>query len=174
VVLALAGAAASWAGIIERLRADRHHRHFVRHCGSGAFDGCHHVIEAGKVTALGFPAPMLGMVAFGALLCFAMSLVAGARFARWLWAVAQAVAVLGAVLLLWLEWVSLHSLRVADVWWPVAWVAGLGAAWIVTLRCAEVWGTPLGTSSPAARAVRWGVPALWVVVTLVLGLVWWA
>jgi uncharacterized membrane protein len=174
VVLALAGAAASWAGVIERLRADRHHRHFVRHCGSSAFDGCHHVIEAGKVTALGFPAPMLGMAVFGALLCFAVSLVAGARFARWLWGVAELAALAGAVLLLWLEWVSLHSLRVADVWWPVAWVAGLGAAWIVTLRCAEVWGTPLGTSSPAARAVRWGVPALWVVVTLVLGLVWWA
>jgi uncharacterized membrane protein len=100
------------------------------------------IISCGKaMTSLqgelfGIPNPVFGIMAFTALLAFSVTLLAGARYKRWLWLVAEFVALLGVLFVHYLFFVSMAILGSICPWCSVVWVTTIAIFWYLTTHLA--------------------------------------
>ena len=84
VITGAAGLLAAWVITIDKFKL-LEDPNFTPGCSLNPVVSCGNIMKSDQASAFGFPNPMLGLVAYGIVICVGMSLLAGARFPRWYW-----------------------------------------------------------------------------------------
>ncbi|MDQ0990988.1 hypothetical protein QFZ74_002216 [Streptomyces sp. V3I7] len=74
---------------------------------------------------------MLGLVAYSAVACVGVSLLAGARFTGWYWLGLEAGCLFGVGFVTWLPFESLYRIGALCLWCCLAWAATILMFWYV-------------------------------------------
>lgn len=96
------------------------------------------IISCGKaITSLqgelfGIPNPVYGIMAFTALMAFSVTIIAGAKYKRWLWLAAEGVALLGVIFVHYLFFISMFVLGSICPWCSLVWVTTIAIFWYLT------------------------------------------
>ncbi|MDN5669463.1 MAG: vitamin K epoxide reductase family protein [Renibacterium salmoninarum] len=90
-------------------------------CDVNAFVSCGAVMGTWQASLFGFPNPYIGIVAFGIVFALGMSLLAGAKFARWYWVCFQIGVTLGMVFIVWLWSQALYSITILCPYCMIVW-----------------------------------------------------
>ena len=79
VITGAAGLLAAWVITIDKFKL-LEDPNFTPGCSLNPVVSCGNIMKSEQASAFGFPNPMLGLVAYGIVICVGMSLLAGARF----------------------------------------------------------------------------------------------
>ncbi|MFD8819169.1 vitamin K epoxide reductase family protein [Streptomyces sp. NPDC059627] len=131
VITGAAGLLASWVITLDKFKL-LENPHFVPGCSLNPVVSCGSVMKSDQASAFGFPNPMLGLVAYGVVICVGMSLLAGARFPAWYWLAFDAGCVFGVGFVSWLQFESLYRIGALCLWCCLAWAATIVLFWYVT------------------------------------------
>lgn len=134
VLLVLTGAAgllASWVITLDKFKL-LEDPGFTPGCSLNPVVSCGSVMTSDQASAFGFPNPMLGLVAYGVVVCVGASLLAGAAFPRWYWLAFAAGCLFGVGFVSWLQFESLYRINALCLWCCLAWVATILMFWYVT------------------------------------------
>ncbi|MFF9313828.1 vitamin K epoxide reductase family protein [Streptomyces sp. NPDC014748] len=135
VICGAAGLLAAWVITIDKqkiLEAKLAGKTYTPNCSINPIISCGSVMESKQASVFGFPNPMLGLVAYGIVICVGMSLLARARFPRWYWLTFNAGTLFGVCFVTWLQYQSLYRINALCLWCSLAWVATLTLFWYVT------------------------------------------
>ena len=135
LITGAAGLLAAWVITIDKfklLEAKVAGKTFTPGCSLNPVVSCGSVMESKQAAAFGFPNPMLGLVAYGIVICVGMSLLVGARFPRWYWLTFNAGTLFGVGFVTWLQFQSLYRINALCLWCSLAWVATIIMFWYVT------------------------------------------
>ncbi|MFI9153222.1 vitamin K epoxide reductase family protein [Streptomyces sp. NPDC053367] len=135
VITGAAGLLAAWVITIDKfklLEAKVEGKTFTPGCSLNPVVSCGSVMESDQASVFGFPNPMLGLVAYGIVVCVGVSLLARARFPRWYWLVLNAGTLFGVSFCAWLMFQSLYRINALCLWCCLAWVATIVMFWYVT------------------------------------------
>ncbi|MFF7068410.1 vitamin K epoxide reductase family protein [Streptomyces pseudovenezuelae] len=130
VVTGAAGLLASWVITLDKFKLLKD-PDFTPGCSLNPVVSCGSVMKSDQASAFGFPNPMLGLVAYGIVICVGMSLLAGARFPRWYWLLFGAGCLFGVGFVSWLQFQSLYRINALCLWCCLAWVATILLFWYV-------------------------------------------
>ncbi|HEY4152931.1 MAG TPA: vitamin K epoxide reductase family protein [Pseudolysinimonas sp.] len=160
IFLVVAGAAGWWSAFNLTLDkfAGYEHPHEALSCDFGFIVQCTKNLNSPEGSAFGFPNPIIGLGGFAAVIAVGVSLLAGARFARWYWIIFN-LGVAGALaFVIFLIGHSIYHLGTLCPWCMVVWLATIPLFWYVTIRnLAE--GVYGGGGERAGRALRsWIIP----------------
>jgi uncharacterized membrane protein len=115
-------------------------------CSFSVLIGCATNLSSPQGAILGFPNPLIGLVAWSVVITIGVAILAGARFARWFW-VGLNVGVLAAIVfVLWLIGQSIFVLDVLCPWCMVTWAVTIPVFLAVTLYNFKVGNLPGGAS----------------------------
>ncbi|MFF7768216.1 vitamin K epoxide reductase family protein [Streptomyces massasporeus] len=131
VVTGAAGLLASWIITLDKFKL-LEDPDFTPGCSLNPVVSCGSVLESDQAEVFGFPNPMLGLVAYGVVICVGLSLLAGARFPRWYWLAFDAGCLFGVGFVTWLQFESLYRINALCLWCCLAWVATIPLFWYVT------------------------------------------
>jgi uncharacterized membrane protein len=131
VVTGAAGLLASWIITLDKFKL-LEDPDFTPGCSLNPVVSCGSVLESDQAEAFGFPNPMLGLVAYGVVICVGTSLLAGARFPRWYWLAFDAGCLFGVGFVTWLQFESLYRINALCLWCCLAWAATIPLFWYVT------------------------------------------
>ncbi|RPF39547.1 putative membrane protein [Streptomyces sp. Ag109_G2-6] len=134
LLLVITGAAAllaAWVITIDKFKL-LEDPNFTPGCSLNPVVSCGNIMKSEQASAFGFPNPMLGLVAYGIVICVGMSLLAGARFRRWYWLTLNAGMLFGVGFCAWLMYQSLYHINSLCLWCCLAWVATILMFWYVT------------------------------------------
>ncbi|MEU0253012.1 vitamin K epoxide reductase family protein [Streptomyces sp. NPDC006184] len=137
LLIALTGAAgvlASWVITLDEFKL-LEDPHFVPGCSLNPVLSCGSVMKSGQATVFGFPNPMLGLVAYGIVVCAGVGLLAGVRFPGWYWLLFEAGCLFGVGFVSWLQFESLYRINALCLWCCLAWIATIVLFWYVTSVC---------------------------------------
>lgn len=106
------------------------------------------VVQCGKNLAswqgslLGFPNPIIGLMAWSVVITIGVSIFAGARFANWFWQGLNVGAVGAFAFVIWLFSQSVFVLGTLCPWCMVTWIATIPFFWVLTFWNMKngVWG----------------------------------
>lgn len=166
VWLVIAGAIGWWAAFsltIERfeLLADPT---AIASCDFSLLVQCTANLESAQGSAFGFPNPILGLTGWVAPIVVGMGLLAGARFARWFWALFLAGMTFAFGFILWLIGQSIFVLGTLCPWCMVTWVVTIPSFYAVLLHAARIGALPLpARARRAADALMGWLPLLAIV-----------
>ncbi|MEU7401888.1 vitamin K epoxide reductase family protein [Streptomyces sp. NPDC044948] len=135
VITGAAGLLAAWVITLDKfklLEAKVAGKTFTPGCSFNPVVSCGSVMESKQASVFGFPNPMLGLVAYGIVICVGVSLLAGARFPRWYWLAFNAGCLFGVGFVTWLMYQSLYHIGALCLWCTLAWIATLTMFWYVT------------------------------------------
>lgn len=174
VVAGAAGLLASWVITLDKFKLLQD-PHFTPGCSLNPVVSCGSIMKSGQAAAFGFPNPMLGLVAYGVVVCAGAGLLAGARYRRWFWLGLNAGALFGVGFCSWLQFQSLYRIGALCLWCSLAWVA------TIVLFCSVTRHNVVHRLVPAPAAVRdvlrefgWVPPVLWTGIIGMLVLTrWW-
>ncbi|TKV28285.1 vitamin K epoxide reductase family protein [Arthrobacter sp. NamB2] len=162
LVSATIGWAASAQLVLERLAlyADPD---YVTTCDVSPLISCGDVFRTAQASLLGFPNPLIGIVAFAVVITTAMGLLAGARFARWYWLGLQAGVTAGLSFVAWLWFQALFVIHILCLYCIAVWAVMLVVFVGVTAHTMSTGVLPVG---PRARrvAAEWS----WVIALLLI------
>ncbi|MEO6532477.1 MAG: vitamin K epoxide reductase family protein [Pseudolysinimonas sp.] len=164
IFLIVAGAAGWWAAF--QLTIDKFltlaHPHAALNCNLSVLVQCGKNLDSWQGSAFGFPNPILGLGGFAAVIAVGVSLLAGAKFARWYW-IAFNLGIAGALaFVIWLIGQSIFVLGTLCPWCMLVWFVTIPLFWVVTLR-------NLAEGVYGSRAQRVGSALLsWVILISVL------
>jgi uncharacterized membrane protein len=130
VVTGAAGLLASWVITLDKFKL-LEDPDFTPGCSLNPVVSCGSVMKSDQASAFGFPNPMLGLVAYGIVICVGMSLLAGARFPRWYWLLLGAGCLFGVGFVSWLQFESLYRINALCLWCCLVWVATILLFWYV-------------------------------------------
>lgn len=103
-------------------------------CNFSVIVQCGANLSSWQGSVFGFPNPLLGLGGFVAPIAVGVSLLAGARFARWYWALFN-VGIAGALaFVIWLISQSIYVLGVLCPWCMLVWSVVIPMFWVVTAR----------------------------------------
>ncbi|AOR34211.1 hypothetical protein BFF78_26975 [Streptomyces fodineus] len=131
VVTGAAGLLASWVITLDKFKLLQN-PNFTPGCSLNPVVSCGSVMKSAQASVFGFPNPMLGLVAYGIVVCVGMSLLAGAAFPRWYWLAFDAGCVFGIGFVSWLQFESLYRINALCLWCCLAWVATILMFWYAT------------------------------------------
>ncbi|MET9575656.1 vitamin K epoxide reductase family protein [Streptomyces massasporeus] len=131
VVTGAAGLLASWIITLDKFKL-LEDPDFTPGCSLNPVVSCGSVLESDQAEVFGFPNPMLGLVAYGVVICVGVSLLAGARFPRWYWLAFDAGCLFGVGFVTWLQFESLYRINALCLWCCLAWAATIPLFWYVT------------------------------------------
>ncbi|MFI8896425.1 vitamin K epoxide reductase family protein [Streptomyces paradoxus] len=131
VVTGAAGLLASWIITLDKFKL-LEDPDFTPGCSLNPVVSCGSVMESDQAEVFGFPNPMLGLVAYGVVICVGLSLLAGARFPRWYWLAFDAGCLFGVGFVTWLQFESLYRINALCLWCCLAWAATIPLFWYVT------------------------------------------
>ncbi|MFD4243114.1 vitamin K epoxide reductase family protein [Streptomyces sp. NPDC058525] len=131
VITGAAGLLAAWIITLDKFKL-LEDPNFKPACSLNPIVSCGNIMTSDQASAFGFPNPMLGLVAYGIVICVGMSLLAGARFRRWYWLTLNAGTLFGVVFCAWLTYQSLYNINSLCLWCCLAWVATILMFWYVT------------------------------------------
>jgi uncharacterized membrane protein len=135
VITGAAGLLAAWVITIDKfkiLEAKAEGKTFTPGCSLNPVVSCGSVMQSEQASVFGFPNPMLGLVAYGIVICVGMSLLGRARFPRWYWLTLNAGTLFGVGFCTWLQFQSLYRINALCLWCSLAWVATIVMFWYVT------------------------------------------
>ncbi|WP_069771025.1 vitamin K epoxide reductase family protein [Streptomyces sp. LUP30] len=133
LLLVLAGAAgllASWVITLDEFKL-MEDPGFTPGCSLNPVVSCGSVMRSDQASVFGFPNPMLGLVAYGIVLCVGAGLLARAAYPRWYWLTFTAGCLFGVAFVSWLQFESLYRINALCLWCCLAWVATILAFWYV-------------------------------------------
>ncbi|WP_329464580.1 vitamin K epoxide reductase family protein [Streptomyces sp. NBC_01431] len=131
VLTGVAGLVASWVITLDEFALLKD-PHFVPACSLNPVVSCGNVMKSAQASVFGFPNPMLGLVAYGLVVCAGASLLAGGRFGRWYWLTLNAGGLFGVCFVSWLQFESLYRINSLCLWCCLAWAATIVMFWYVT------------------------------------------
>jgi uncharacterized membrane protein len=136
IFLVVAGAAGWWSAF--QLTLDKfltlEHPHAALNCNLSVLVQCGKNLDSWQGSAFGFPNPIIGLGGFAAVIAVGVSLLAGARFARWYW-IAFNIGIAGALaFVIWLITESIFILGTLCPWCMLVWLVTIPLFWVVTLR----------------------------------------
>ncbi|MHA7275984.1 vitamin K epoxide reductase family protein [Arthrobacter sp. Hz1] len=133
MITGLVGWLASGQLVLERLAvyADPN---YVTSCDVNAFVSCGEVFKTWQASLLGFPNPLLGIVAFSVVITTGGMLLAGAVVARWYWRSLQVGVSLGMVFTIWLWTQALFAIGILCLYCLVVWAAMIVLTTFLTSR----------------------------------------
>ncbi|MFF9620142.1 vitamin K epoxide reductase family protein [Streptomyces griseosporeus] len=131
VLTGAAGLLASWVITLDKFKL-LEDPDFTPGCSLNPVVSCGSVMKSDQASAFGFPNPMLGLVAYGIVVCVGMSLLTGAVFPRWYWLTFWAGCLFGVGFVSWLQFESLYRINALCLWCCLAWVATILLFWYVT------------------------------------------
>ena len=135
VITGAAGLLAAWVITIDKfkiLEAKAEGKTFTPSCSINPIISCGSIMESKQAAAFGFPNPMLGLVAYGIVICVGISLLTGARFPRWYWLTFNFGTLFGVAFCTWLQFQSFYRINALCLWCSLAWVATILMFWYVT------------------------------------------
>ncbi|MER5545683.1 vitamin K epoxide reductase family protein [Streptomyces sp. NPDC001118] len=174
VVTGAAGLLASWVITLDKFKLLQN-PNFTPGCSLNPVVSCGSVMKSAQAAVFGFPNPMLGLVAYGIVICVGVSLLTGAAFPRWYWLAFDAGCLFGVGFVSWLQFESLYRIGALCLWCALAWVATILMFWYVTSFAVRHRFLP----APAALRVffaefTWVLPLLHIAVVGMLILTrWW-
>ncbi|WP_406183255.1 vitamin K epoxide reductase family protein [Streptomyces sp. NBC_01006] len=176
-LLALTGAAgvlASWVITLDKflLLEDPD---FKPACSLNPVVSCGSVMKSDQAAAFGFPNPLLGLVAFGAVVCVGAGLLAGARYRGWFWLGLNAGMLFGVGFCTWLMVQSLYEINALCLWCCLTWAATLLMFWAVTAYNIRTGALPApGPVRTFFTEFGWAPPALHIgVIGMLILTRWW-
>ncbi|MHA7154258.1 vitamin K epoxide reductase family protein [Arthrobacter sp. TMN-50] len=133
VITGLVGWLAAGQLVLERLAvyADPN---YVTTCDINAFVSCGEVFKTWQASLLGFPNPLLGIVAFSVVITTGAMLLAGATVAKWYWRSLQVGVSLGMVFTIWLWSQALFAIGILCTYCMVVWAAMIVLTIFLTSR----------------------------------------
>ncbi|MFE2095901.1 MULTISPECIES: vitamin K epoxide reductase family protein [unclassified Streptomyces] len=131
VITGAAGLLASWVITLDKFKL-LENPNFVPGCSLNPVVSCGSVMKSDQAAAFGFPNPMLGLVAYGIVVCVGMSLLADVRFPGWYWLSFEAGCLFGVGFCTWLQFQSLYRINALCLWCCLVWVATIVMFWYAT------------------------------------------
>ncbi|WP_371671388.1 vitamin K epoxide reductase family protein [Streptomyces sp. NBC_00289] len=174
LITGAAGLLASWVITVDKFKLLEDPA-FTPGCSLNPVVSCGSVMKSEQASVFGFPNPMLGLVAYGMVICVGMSLLAGARFPRWYWLLLDAGCLFGVGFVSWLQFESLYRINALCLWCCLAWVATIFMFWYVTSFAVRQEFLPAPAWSRAFfTEFTWVVPTLHIGIVGMLVLTrWW-
>jgi uncharacterized membrane protein len=137
-------------------------------CNVSVLVQCGKNLASWQGSVLGFPNPIIGLAAWIAPIVVGVSLLAGARFARWYWVLFN-LGVAGAMgFVVWLIHESIFDLGTLCPWCMLTWSMVIPLFFTVTVRNAAAGVFGSGLRSVGRAATRWLVPATVIAYAVVL------
>ncbi|WP_406207429.1 vitamin K epoxide reductase family protein [Kitasatospora sp. NBC_01560] len=177
LLAALIGLAASAVLTFDKLRI-LEDPSYIPSCNLNPVISCGSVMRTEQAEVFGFPNPLIGLAAFGALAAVGAGLLAGAAYRRWFWLGLQAGTVLGVVFVHWLIDQALYDIGALCPYCMLVWASVVLLFWYTTLHNLRTGVIPAGprlrvVAREAAR-YHWALPVLWaaVIALLVLNRFW--
>ncbi|OLZ65839.1 hypothetical protein AV521_30820 [Streptomyces sp. IMTB 2501] len=131
VLTGAAGLLAAWVITLDKFKLLQN-PNYTPGCSLNPVVSCGSVMKSAQAAVFGFPNPMLGLVAYGIVICVGVSLLTGAAFPRWYWLVFGAGCLFGVGFVSWLQFESLYRINALCLWCALAWVATILMFWCVT------------------------------------------
>lgn len=127
-------------------------------CNFSLLVQCGANLNSPQGAVFGFPNPLLGLGGFVAPIAVGVGLLAGARFARWFWALFNLGLAGALAFVIWLIAQSIYVLGTLCPWCMLVWSVTIPLFWIVTARnLAEgVFGEALAGFGRVLRS--WAIP----------------
>ncbi|MDF4249390.1 vitamin K epoxide reductase family protein [Streptomyces sp. WMMB303] len=174
IVTAAAGLLAAWVITLDKFEL-LEDKDFKPACSINPVVACGNIMQSDQASAFGAPNPMIGLVAYGIVICVGVTLLTRAAFPRWYWLTFNAGCLFGVGFVTWLQYQSLYTIGNLCLWCCLAWVATIIMFWYVTAHNVR------SGFLPAPAAVRgfadefpWVVPVLHIGVIGILVLTrWW-
>ncbi|MFF2546375.1 vitamin K epoxide reductase family protein [Kitasatospora sp. NPDC058063] len=173
----LVGLAASAVLTFDKLRI-LENPSYVPSCNINPIISCGSVMRTEQAEVFGFPNPLLGLAAFGALTAIGAGLLAGAGYRRWFWLGLNAGTALGVVFAHWLIYQALYDIGALCPYCMVVWATVVVLFWYTTLHNLRTGVIPAGPRAGVvvreAARYHWALPVLWaaVIALLVLNRFW--
>jgi uncharacterized membrane protein len=156
IVVAAVGLLAAFALTLEKI-------HALTNPGEAASCDFSVVVQCGKNLSswqgslLGFPNPLIGMMAWPVVAATGVGMLAGARFANWYWRAFDIVASVGFLFTVWLYIESVFVLGTLCPWCMVTWIATITLTVVAkgyTIKNG-VWGTRPWVLAAGAKTLSW-------------------
>ncbi|MBP2401913.1 vitamin K epoxide reductase family protein [Streptomyces syringium] len=178
VITGALGLLAAWVITLDKnkiLEAKAEGKTFTPGCSLNPIVSCGNIMESDQAAAFGFPNPMLGLVAYGAIIAIGLALLAGARYRRWYWLGMEAGTLFGVAFCTWLQYQSLYVIGSLCLWCCLAWVATIVMFWYVTVQNLRHGFIPAPAGlKRALLEFHWVVPVLWVgIIGMLILTKWW-
>ncbi|MFE7637406.1 vitamin K epoxide reductase family protein [Kitasatospora sp. NPDC057518] len=173
----LVGLAASAVLTFDKLRI-LENPSYVPNCNINPVISCGSVMRTEQAEVFGFPNPLLGLAAFGALAAIGAGLLAGAAYRRWFWLGLNAGTAVGVGFAHWLIYQALYDIGALCPYCMVVWATVVALFWYTTLHNLRSGVIPvgprLGVVVREAARYHWALPVLWaaVIALLVLNRFW--
>ncbi|ODR10422.1 hypothetical protein BHQ21_01680 [Mycobacterium sherrisii] len=135
---------------------------YVPSCNLNPIISCGSVMVTPQASLLGFPNPLLGMVAFTVVLVAGVLAVAKVQIPQWFWLALTAGTLLGAVFVHWLIFESLYRIGALCPYCMVVWAMTITL--LVVLASIAFRPALQSRDSAAARLLyqwRWSLVTLW-------------
>lgn len=169
-----AGLIASWGITLDKIKL-LYDPNYTPGCSINSVVSCSDIMASDQASVFGFPNSMLGLVAYGIVVCVGVSLLAGGRFRRWYWLTLHAGTLFGIGFCTWLQFESLYRINAVCLWCCLAWIATTILFWYVTSFNFRygVFSVP-GWVKVFFSEFAWAPPVLHIGITAILILVrWW-
>ncbi|MEV3861492.1 vitamin K epoxide reductase family protein [Streptomyces sp. NPDC050095] len=131
IITGAAGLLAAWVITLDKFKL-LEDPGFTPGCSINPVISCGSIMKSDQASVFGFPNPMLGLVAYGIVICVGMTLLARATFPRWYWLTFNAGCLFGVGFVSWLQFESLYRIGALCLWCSLAWVATIIMFWYVT------------------------------------------
>jgi len=133
VIFGAIGLAASAILTIEKLElaADPNYR---PSCSINPVMACSPVMSSWQAGVFGFPNPLMGIAGFAVVVTMGVGVLAGARYAKWMWIGMQTGVVLALVFVHWLIYSSLYDIGKLCIYCMVVWAVTIALVVVITVR----------------------------------------
>ncbi|MFI9788297.1 vitamin K epoxide reductase family protein [Kitasatospora sp. NPDC051984] len=134
---------------------------FQPNCNINPIISCGSVMRTEQAEVFGFPNPILGLAAFGALAAIGAGLLAGASYRRWFWLALQGGSLVGLAFVAWLIRQALYEIGALCPYCMVVWAVVITLFWSTTIHNIRtgILPTPPTIRRLAALNHQWLVPA---------------
>ncbi|GGF39916.1 vitamin K epoxide reductase family protein [Subtercola lobariae] len=161
IVAGVLGFVASFALTLEKIETLINPA-YVPSCNISVLVSCGPNMASWQGSLFGFPNPIIGVASFAMVVVVGVSILAGARFARWYWMLFNLGIVLALIFVIWLMGQSIFVLGTLCPYCMVVWVVVIALFWYVTVFNLKEGNIPVpaGVRSIAALFYPW----LWLLV----------
>jgi uncharacterized membrane protein len=131
-------------------------------CSLNPVIACGDVMQSSQAHAFGFQNPIIGLVAYGVVICVAMAVLAGGSFKPWFWYGLQAGGLFGVGFISWLQYQTIYNIHAVCLWCCLAWVVTILIFWYTAVHNIKH-GLIKVPAKPRALIMEfhWVVPVVW-------------
>jgi uncharacterized membrane protein len=142
ILAGLVGLTAAFALTLEKIHKLLHPEEAAS-CDYSVIVQCGKNLASWQGSLLGFPNPIIGLMAWSVVITIGVGILAGARYANWFWRGLNIGAAGALVFVIWLFSQSVFVLGTLCPWCMVTWSATIPLFWVVTFWTMKqgVWGT---------------------------------